>query len=142
MTKIPPRPEPLPQLFAAYLNDARQGDHEAGLDVLRLIYSQLKAGSLTLDARVFLLDALRDIIAGNDAEKALFIKKPTHRPRNERATLHHAVAVAERMRRDSLTANDAIDALLGKEYPADRRTLQRAWEAHGTLLRLLIHPDF
>lgn len=68
------------ELAPLFITEAERGDHLAGHKLIHLIFGELKDGKLSIPIQCYLLDAMRRIAEGVDANIALNLKRARKRP--------------------------------------------------------------
>ena len=125
------------QLTPVWVDEAKRGDHTAGFKLIHLIFSELKKGQLSENMRFYLLDAMRQIADGEDANAVLHLKRPKSRPQEPERLMEIAIKV-ERIIQSGESKEKAMDTVARELGRTDTSNIGKAHTSYKTAAKAAI----
>ncbi len=125
------------QLAPVWIDEAKGGDYTAGFRLIHLIFSELKHGQLSENMRFYLLDAMRQIANGEDANAVLHLKRPRRRPQEPERLIDIAIQV-ERVIQSGRSREQAIATVAGKLERVDTSNIGKVHAKYKTTAKAAI----
>lgn len=127
-----------PRLAELDIADAERGDDQAARRVIEHIRAELKNGVLSVPIQCYLLDAMRRISDGEDANAALHLKRPRKRPPETDRLIDIAIEV-ERLHQSGMSKGKAAAAVAERmNRGMDARNIEKAHTKYGVAARAAV----